>query len=337
MRKRVFLMAAALAAGAAGLTGCSSGSSGNSSADVGPLDQYWQALDSGQEWNEDNFAERDKKTQELIAECMAKEGFEYTPQISGGVQYVSADDEDGPTWGSLEFAEQYGYGAVAWPGMEDYESDSGNEYSDPNEPYINSLSESEQAAYWETLYGLQDASEDVFEQDEDGVENYEYRWEDNGCWGWADHQLNQDEDAIFGLWEDPEFEDMIQAMTEMSMSVYENSPELTELDKEWAACMADVGYPDLTGRSDAQEKVFSDYSDLFMGDNSEWVEPSQETIDTFQKAGIEAAVADWKCADKIGYDKQLQDLEFKAQEKFVEEYKDALEAMVAKYGQSDGS
>ena len=43
---------------------------------------------------------------------MQDEGFEYTPQDASGMTQSIEDEGDMPAWDSLEFAEQYGYGAT---------------------------------------------------------------------------------------------------------------------------------------------------------------------------------------------------------------------------------
>ena len=82
-------------AGAVALAGCSSGSSKTDAQELGPLDQYWAALSDGQDWDQAAFEKQEQETQALIAQCMAKEGFEYKPNTVGsGMVTFGGDDEE---------------------------------------------------------------------------------------------------------------------------------------------------------------------------------------------------------------------------------------------------
>ena len=322
-------------AGAVALAGCSSGSSKTDAQELGPLDQYWAALSDGQDWDQTAFEKQEQETQALIAQCMAKEGFEYKPNTVGSGMVTFGGDDEEVDWQSLEFAEQYGYGVINWPGMDNDAFEDGVMETDPNEEYINSLTDSEQEAYWETLYGAQLIEEEVILGEEEIAADYEYNWEDNGCWGWADHQVAGDSmSGQAGLWDDPEFTEMLDAMMQMWEDTSVSSAT-DSLDLEWSACMADGGYDGLIHRDDARNQIFEDYDQLLSSSNN--AEPDQEAQDELHAREIALAVADWKCSDKVGYDKQLRDVDIEAQKEFVAKYKDELEAMVAKYARTNDS
>lgn len=173
------------------LAGCSQAGSqsGTEEAETGPLDEYLAFLWEGEEWTEERYEAENLEREELIAECMKKEGFEYTPNPDSG-GWVAADDVgDEPEWGSLEFAETYGYGIIDWPGA-DALLEEPADYVDPNQDYVESLSVSEQDAYYATLYG---EPEEVTEGADSEDASEAYSWEENGCYGWADHQMNGDD------------------------------------------------------------------------------------------------------------------------------------------------
>ena len=122
---------------------------------MGPLDKYLSVLWEGQDYTQEHYDKIDLQREELMAECMAKEGFEYVPNANSGTTVMSDDDQEGPAWDSLEFAQQYGYGVFDWPGSSGPDEAPVDEeiYVDPNEDYVNSLSPSEQEAFYATLYG----------------------------------------------------------------------------------------------------------------------------------------------------------------------------------------
>ena len=66
----------------------------------------------------------------------------------------------------------------------------------------------------------------------------------------------------------------------------------------------------------------------------EWVEPSAEAIEELRAQEIATATADWKCADEVNYAEVQQKVDFAAQQKFLDEHKAELDAMLAKYATS---
>lgn len=116
-----------------------------------------------------HFAEQEREAQESIAVCMRELGWEYTPvdnsQFVGGFDPFAAD---GLEWGSDEWVEKYGFGITtqSFPqsqvgpdliGFDDSEmfgpGGEGDGFEDPNQPYVESLSQAEQEAYYSDLYG----------------------------------------------------------------------------------------------------------------------------------------------------------------------------------------
>lgn len=297
--------------------------------ELGPLDQYMSALWDSEEWTQERYDELDRQREELIAECMAKEGFEYIPSTQTTTVY-SSDESIGPEWGTREFAEQYGYGIISWPGDDQMAEDPGEGYVDPNQDYVNSLSPSEQEAFYETLHGPGLTEEEINAAEEEG--GYEYDWTKSGCWGWAEHELNQD--TSMAAWEDPEFADLFSAMETM-WGEGQSSPETVALNQEWAACMAEAGYPGLTDRWAAQDALYEDQNALWetATEENDW-EPDPTMKEELREREIAQATADWDCADQINYDDRSQEIDFAKQQEFLDQHRDELEALVAKHGQT---
>lgn len=322
------------ACGGAGGASKQSGSGAAAEVEAGPLEEYFAALWDDEAWTQEKYDQENLRREELIAECMAKEGFEYTPNVDTGGVVIGDGETEGPAWDSLEFAEQYGYGVVDWPGREDIEEITDYEdYTDPNEDYVSSLSESEQNAYYATLYG-----ETVMDEDEDfsfdsEEEAYEYNWEDNGCWGWADHEITSG-DTSGAAWEDPEFEELFLAMEDL-WSETSTTPDITAANGEWAACMEKAGYPGMTSPDEAQNLMYERQNEIYEAAESpdgEWTEPSPEAFEGLRTEEIALATADWKCKDQVNYTERLQKADYAAQQAFVDAHRDQLEALVAKHG-----
>ncbi|MFZ1381568.1 MAG: hypothetical protein WAS54_02125 [Scrofimicrobium sp.] len=322
------------------LAGCAKdgAQSGSSAADdqyaPGPLDEYMSVLWEGEDWSVDKAKEQDRQREDLIAQCMAKEGFEYIPDTSRYGYSDGSEEVDGPEWGTLEFAEQYGYGIVDWPGREEMMNQDPEEHSDPNQAYVESLSESEQTAFYETLYG-KGPTEEEMELIEAGEMEYEWSWETSGCDGWAMHELESD--SAYGLYDDPEFEDLMTAMQDMWTDMFSDS-EYQALNQEWASCMADSGFSGLTDKDTVMNTLYDKYNELMNsanGDGEEWVEPDKALTDEFQKQEIAQAVADYKCSEKVNYNKRSTEIQHRMQQEFLDQNKTQLDAAIAKYATKD--
>ncbi|HEY0187642.1 MAG TPA: hypothetical protein VGC67_09160 [Cellulomonas sp.] len=150
--RRSLVLAAAAAILLAGCSG-SADPEGSAAADaIGPLDEYTARIygysfdQSDQQSTEELEAEADQQmraVEELVATCMADEGFDYTPSTMSGtaVDLAGLDVE----WGSAEFAAQYGYGISTDPwGTADL--DVTDEWQDPNSDYVAAMSDSEREA-----------------------------------------------------------------------------------------------------------------------------------------------------------------------------------------------
>ena len=317
------------------LTACSGPEgSGSDPEELGPLSKYMEALWDGEEWTEERMQDDQRKTEELVAACMAEEGFEYRPQDPTGMIYMSDQDID---WESREFVEQYGFGIVSWPGMDASEEEVA-EYVDPNADYVASLTESEQTAYYEALHGPQPTEEELAAAEEDGGV-YGYSWETAGCYGSAQQEMQADDGAA-GAYEDPEFADLFEAMTEMHAGIYggmesesPTDPAVQKLEAAWATCLSGKSDLDAANRNDLTQQFYNEYSEIqsAIQTGEEWVEPDPTVVKEFQEREIAAATADFECREETEYDAKLQEILFAAEQKFVDEHQAALDAMLAKY------
>lgn len=332
---------AILAASLLTLVACSgSGGGKNASDGEGPLSEYLSSLSSAETESEEFYERINAKREELVAECMAGEGFDYQPNSQNGG--MSALGDDGIEWGSLEFAEQYGYGIVDWPGLAEMEQQS-EEYVDPNQGYVESLSESEQQAYYEALSGPQPSEEDMAAM-EDGT--YEWDWAQSGCYGAADHEVQDEYGSAMAAYEDPEFAELFESMNAVWSELYNYddpgapSPndDVAKLDREWSECMADAGYTDLVSPQTAMDGLNEEWNTLQTppegtGDDlAGWSGPSDRQKSEFQQREIEMAVTDWKCKDGIDYEQQVRTVQFDLEQRFVDEHRAELDALIAKHG-----
>lgn len=178
-----------------------------------------------------NFARQQQQAEELVAACMAREGFEYIPASRPVDTGQVGSDED------VEFAREYGFeistrgdGTAVFEGTDDWVN--------PNDAIVEALSESERQAYHATLYGS--SFDDGFLSGSDGTssdsdtsttEATDTGFE--GCFG----------EAAAEVYELDTFEEISEQLDFQSLfERVEADPKFAEMEAEWSDCMAERGY-----------------------------------------------------------------------------------------------
>ncbi|MFT3798635.1 hypothetical protein [Microbacterium sp.] len=316
-RYRIAIALAAASVLALPLTACSGESSPQSSAEEdSPLNAYLSAAwggDLSEEEQQAYWSEQNTKREEITAACMSDLGWEYVPNVDNTVT-VSSGEEWQPD--DREWVAQYGYGMINWPGQEETETEGTEEYTDPNQDYVMSLSESEQTAYYADLYGAGPTEEEL---NEDG--SYEWNWETAGCSGKASHEVDGD-----SPWSDEQFVPLMEAISQLYTDAG-NAPELSALNKEWADCMADAGYPGFAKQEDAQTSI-SDELNAYYENQTEWVEDDPELAE-LAETEVDLALADLDCREKTDFRAQQAKVQRTLEEQFIEDHKAELEAFKA--------
>lgn len=179
-----------------------------------------------------NYARQEQRVQELIAECMALEGFEYVAATR------PIGDLGIGTPGDVEFAGEHGFGITTFYGETEapwFDQD----WVDPNQSIVESLSESEQDAYDEALYGSSFSigafgidGDSAASTTEDGtvaddVDDFE------GCSGQAYEQVYAFED-LQEIYEQLDLDSLFERV--------EADPRTAEMYVEWSECMSERGY-----------------------------------------------------------------------------------------------
>lgn len=323
----------ALAALALLLSGCS-GSEGNdsgSSADAreeSPLAKYLNAAygaDLSPEEQEETFAEQQREQEELVAQCMQEEGFEYTPATDTGMFFSSGEDME---WkpDDREWVSQYGYGAVESPFSEEPPPE--EEFVDPNADYVASLSESEQAAFYEALHGPMPTEEEMAEGGE-----FEYDWTQAGCQGAAQQEVAGEDPS-----QSEEFKPLFDAINELYTDM-ESWPGMAELDAEWATCMEDAGQGGHANPMEAQNSIYDELNKIYenMGmseDPTATGEPDQAKMDEIAEREVTLALADLDCREETDYRDRHLEITSEVEQQFIDDHKAELDAMIASVEQN---
>ncbi len=258
--------------------------SAGTSADTGiESDPLMAGLLDGKTFEEAQF-EVEKKVQE----CMTALGWEYTavaPGSTGSAGVFEAGDFDPD-----EFARTSGYGistlssgdgvAVGGVGAVGGVSAAGGS-SDPNGTYVSSLSESDQAAYYNDLFGPPveaDASSDAI-----------MSMEPAGCMGEATT-------AVYG---EGAFEQLNDQFQEVGVRA-EADPRIVEAFATWAACMSDAGY--------SYTKPTETFDDFVARLQALGQQPDPAALKALQDEEIATAKADRECAKQADLDTIQQEV-----------------------------
>lgn len=299
------------------LAGCTSAPGATSDASDSPLNKYMMALYGGDLSEDEQIAksERDnREREELIAQCMAEEGFDYLPAIYDGSMTFSSGDEWKPD--DREWVAQYGYGMVNWPGKDEQQENTGEEWVDPNQDYVESLSDTERNAYYEALHGPPIPEDQM---SEDG--SYEWNWETAGCYGWAQHEMEGDNPLSSEA-----HKPIMDAINEFYMSM-QTMPEFAEIDAAWSDCMADAGHSGFASQTEAQTSM-SDELNKYYENQTEWVE-NDPALDELAEKEVALALVDLDCRQKLDYTKKRLAVTFELEEKFIADHKAELDALKA--------
>ncbi|MDJ0338520.1 hypothetical protein [Cryobacterium sp. PH31-O1] len=275
-----------------------------------PLAKYMAA--TYQDYDEDSAMAMQNEQEEIVATCMADEGFDYVPVDNS--QYSGMSD-GGEEYGTEKWVAENGYGMSQSPEQIAEQQAQSEEFVDPNQDYVSSLSESEQGAYYEVLSGVQPTEEEL---GDDG--SYEYNWETSGCQGFASHEVNGDQPS----------EDEHAALYEAMGALYEDaqsSPTVVKLDADWAACMAGAGYSTFLKKADARELIMNEQNTLY--ESQAATGPNEQSLADLHEKELALAMADFTCAEKVDYTESSMKVQFELEEQFITDHKSELDALIA--------
>ncbi len=277
-----------------------------------PLAEYMSAFYGEQD--EEFYAQQAKEVEELVAECMNDQGFEYIPVDQTQYSSFDYDYEERQT---EKWIAANGYGVNLTEEQQEEQNSQFDDFVDPNADYVQSLSESENIAYYEVLYGPQPSEDEL---NEDG--SYEYSWEDGGCYGVSQHEVSGDQ-----AYDQDQFKPVFDAMGKL----YEDQskdPRMKELNAAWASCMADAGYDDFKLQADAAQSIY-DQQNEFWENNTDGSSPSAEQTDEWREVEIDTALADFACTEKTNYTQESLKVQFELEKQFIKDHKAELDELVA--------
>lgn len=302
-----------------------------------PLDPYRAVTGSLASLDAEKIAADLTREDELRAQCMREQGFEYfyTPATAEEVlRELGRSRQAAPTtwdeYGTVTFAKKYGYGSVHYPDVEeqsvpDVEVPQG---PDPETEYLESLSESDRQAWDAALYGDPESRQ----PSENGETPDPDAWKTEGCRGWAEHEATGGKMKAI---DDPEFAELIDAIFNATATP-DNDEDLATLEKEWSQCMAADGFS-FASRQDAAFTIEEEADALWPRDADGKLdanrEPSEQELERFfTEREQPVAVADATCAEGMDYKKRHSMILVAFEQRFIDEHKKQLDALMLTYG-----
>lgn len=224
-----------------------------------------------------------RRAEEMVARCMAAEGFEYVPAIRpvSSSNYEAYDVE--------EYVREEGFGITTWYGRESVFAAESDSWVNPNTAIVDSLSDSEKAVYYTVLNGAPTERSDagglgtavgVAAEVEAGSEgepvvNDAYG---GGCTGAAYREIYGKQNEVL--------EQILPDLEEMWQG-FEADPRHLQAEEDWRACMADRGHR-YDNIDQMYEEIYEDFDarlDAIVGADGGWVDPfegwTEEEIETF--------------------------------------------------------
>ncbi|WP_020077364.1 hypothetical protein [Cryocola sp. 340MFSha3.1] len=308
---------AAVAVVATGLSGCATASTPATelTREKSPLFAILGPL-SGPT-GDDGRRELERKVENLIAKCMTDQGFEYTPTDNSA---AAPAEDDGESRESEDWISKNGYGITL--GEKDGAA------ADPNEDYVASLSDTQQAAYYEALHGS-------VAETEEGATNASKPFDPKtaGCWNTAYREANGGKGDF---WEDKKYAQLLESMSELTTKA-EKQPAVKAATATWASCMADAGFSTMKKKSDALELASQKHGDLYNAtdgevNSAESVDPSKADLAKFREWEIDIALADFRCDKKSDLTQVALKAQFELEEKFIADHREELDQLVDAYG-----
>jgi len=245
------------------------------------------------------YVEQVTTQENAIAACMREQGFEYSPRVPAVADVTMSV---GPVRGTLEFAEEGGYGV--WTSVHEGGALSWSLEVDPNWASRQAMGDEERAAYDDALGGP------VVERSADDSVLRE-----GGCTDQARADpLSSTDQALQAI------QDEVIAFQETR----DDAAQFAALDAEWSSCMSDEGYR-FTSPHAAEQSFQAAAADWYAAD------PPVPPDDLADRADVEraTAVADWHCREGISYAARHKVIADQVEQEFIDTHRAELDALVA--------
>lgn len=285
----------------------------------------------------DALAEQQQLIEIEVQACMQAEGFTYVPENNDGLRFFAATANQGIS--AADYAATEGFGiSTRFDAIFEGEIDL-TEASDPNDEYLETLSEGERDAWQFALRGQpaerNEQGQIIDPETGEVLQGGRGQQATGGCRLAAQEAIRGDLDSL---------DDLADAFAELDDRI-DADPRITELRREWSACMLDRGfdYDDAAAaRADFNQQIrpllrsfFQASGDQVRGGGGQagalqalaeqGLSDEQEAeLSQLQDLEIATAVASLECAGDSG--DEIAEITARYEAEFVAENRAALEA-----------
>lgn len=303
-------------------------------AESSPLSDFFNA--GHEDVAPDTFERERRAYNEAVVDCMAVQGFEYTPATEPEGDAFDTGPWDLP---KDEFVASYGYGLTT------IDRDELPVVEDPNQERIDAMSPAERTAYHRALHG------EIMPLDEDGYLHTgpaELERElsstvsgedpDLGCSGEAGEEVwgNQEDGAEE---EFARFEGLIDDMVAIHDRI-DQDPRVVEATRAWSDCMADAGHP-FDARDDPRLEIQNQLTDLMGEEHGQaggsalqrdiplrrsFGDADPEALEQLRDHELELAGIDRTCTVEHEVERIRNEVQVELEQDFIEQHRDELEA-----------
>jgi hypothetical protein len=284
---------------------------------------------------------KQRQVEDLVAACMADQGFEYVPRDPS--EWNSSEFDEAYALPPQEFAERYGYGVTTFDFTDQDEDGS----PDPNTAIRDGLSPEAQEAYDQALWGDIAGAMSVVAGTDD-ADGEVVALDDHGCYGEASAEVYGEPESG-GIVSFDEFNDLFTDLHALDQRIHAD-PRLDEPRQAWVDCMADAGLTDFERPGDAREAVFALMGELYGFGDVEAAEDSAVSLDMganeidpeklaeARDFELEVATADFHCQEAHWKD-AFRSVQHELESEFVDQHRAELEAyrdQLAEHGGAAG-
>jgi hypothetical protein len=272
----------------------------------------------------DAAAEDFRRQEQLIADCMHDQGFEYIQRDYNQAVDAKVKNTEAFDLPPDQYAERWGYGiSTIDPSQFTAEAP-----DDPNSAIVEALLPEARSAYDKAMYGA-DISRERAQQKGTSLDAPA----PDGCQTKALKEIYGDDFAD----RNPEASSEFDALNEEMGALWDrvaNDRRVTEAKQGWSDCMADAGHPEATDADNAVQLVIQRFSALYgvepeqfkevrAGMKSAPQQPDAAALAEVQSYERGLAVADRRC--KAAYDEAVFTVQTEVENRFIEENRAELE------------
>lgn len=342
------------------LTACTSEQPGDAATQdrVSPFSAVRAAVTNNGQYEANSSVDDHRRVEDLVAQCMAEQGFDYVPD-----PYLDVPDDAAPVLddsaaeglepGTVPFAEKYGY-QISYGELHRDPEEVLEPAQDTNSEIVADMSPAEQQEYYIALHG----SSHLWTAEQ--WDDYYAQVNDLGIWvGEGDDPAAADPGCIQASWNeisdpaewqqlqnDPDYLEY-QTLELRLQQNYAAEPRVQELTALWSDCMAGAGF-EFSDPLAARVELHSEWTEVesvrweklntvdweAADADQHWAAIYDEPLPglaEFSEKEFQTAIADAKCSTDLQLAAKQQEVLFELEQRFYQDNQALLDDLVERY------